>query len=341
MPSDTVLTPAQAAFVCGHISDFQEKEWKISPAGQAGSPRIFVRIREMTGQKRSFILVVWDSRDEDWPRFLNIPREVSSHVSFLPKIFASDSRSGLILEEDLGDRTLHSAVSGSKGSETAIIDAYCRALYALCAWQSLDEKASPTISSRSMDPDTFLWESDYFARRCAVDFCGCSRLLGEQALGNAWESERRALARAAASLPRTFIHRDFQSENILISGAVVRFVDFQGARLGPPAYDVASLLYDPYVDFLNTRLATRLFEYYRSLVLKVKVGQHEFDLCAAQRLMQACGAYGNLSIHKGKTRYREFIPVALDRLKDVMERLPEYPAIQKVVECCRQAVRKS
>jgi hypothetical protein len=57
--------------------------------------------------------------------------------------------------------------------------------------------------------------------------------------------------------------------------------------------------------------------------------------------MQACGAYGNLSIHKGKTRYREFMPVALDRLKNVMERLPEYPAIRKVVDSCRQAVGKT
>ncbi|MBN2188351.1 MAG: phosphotransferase, partial [Chitinispirillaceae bacterium] len=183
---------------------------------------------------------------------------------------------------------------------------------------------------------TFLWESDYFARHCAADFCGRGK-----ALDRAWESERRALGAAAATLPQTFIHRDFQSENILLTGSGVRFVDFQGARLGPPAYDAASLLYDPYVGFLGARLAARLFEYYRSLALRVKSGQHDFDVCAAQRLMQACGAYGNLSMCKGKNKYRQFMPVALDRLNSVLERLPEYPAIKKVVECCRDAVRKS
>ena len=74
--------------------------------------------------------------------------------------------------------------------------------------------------------------------------------------------------------------------------------------------------------------------------MRVKVGQHDFDICAAQRLMQACGAYGNLSIHKGKKKYRQFMPVALDRLNSIVERLPEYPAIKKVVECCRGALKK-
>jgi N-acetylmuramate 1-kinase len=335
LTGESAITSAQTAFIRGHVSGFQRKKWEISPAGQAGSQRVFVRIHEKTGRKRSFVLVVWDSNDEDWPRFLSIPQEVSPHVSFLPEIFASDSRHGLILEEDLGDCTLNSAVKGAKKGETAIIDAYCRVLYALCAWQSLDKKASPTISSRSMDTDTFLWETEYFARRCVVDFCGC-----ERALDRAWESERHVLAAAAASLPKTFIHRDFQSENILVNGSVVKFVDFQGARLGPPAYDVASLLYDPYVDFLGPRRTARLFEYYRSCAPRVSVSRHDFDLCAAQRLMQACGAYGNLSLHKGKVRYRRFMPIALDRLKTVMERLPEYPAIKKVVECCREAAGK-
>jgi aminoglycoside/choline kinase family phosphotransferase len=249
LAGDVTLTPAQAAFVRGHVSGYSEKEWKTTTAGKAGSPRVFVRIRETAGRRRTYILVVWDSKDEDWPRFLNIPREVSPHVSFLPEMYASDPEPGLILEEDLGDRTLNSAVSVAGGGETTIIDAYCRVLYALCAWQSLDVTTSPAIASRSLDAGTFLWETDYFARHCVADFCGCGRTLDRD-----WEGERRALAAAAASLPQTFMHRDFQSENILLTGSGVRFVDFQGARLGPPAYDVASLLYDPYVSFLSARL---------------------------------------------------------------------------------------
>jgi N-acetylmuramate 1-kinase len=333
LANEIVLTPAQHAFVAGHIAEFSEGEWDVSFAGQAASQRYFLRIADRKNASHSFVLVVWDGKDEDWPRFLAIPSDIEPYGSFLPKIYGSDARHGLILEEDLGDQTLHRVVRETPDKSDVVTAMYRRVLAALCVWQSLGPEASVTIASRTMDLETFLWESDYFARRCVVDFCG-----GEHMLTHAWEKERRAMALAAASLPKTFIHRDFQSENIMLLNDQIRFVDFQGARIGPPAYDVASLLYDPYVDFLTGERAASLFDYYCSLDLSVRSTRHDFDLCAAQRLMQACGAYGNLSIHKGKTRYREFMPVALDRLKSVMERLQEYPVIKKVVGYCWEAV---
>src|SRR6185295_11569519 len=57
-----------------------------------------------------------------------------------------------------------------------------------------------------------------------------------------------ALAREAAAPPRVLCHRDFHSRNLLVQGDRLRLVDFQDARLGPVAYDLASLLRDSYVD---------------------------------------------------------------------------------------------
>jgi aminoglycoside/choline kinase family phosphotransferase len=333
--SEIVLTSEQRAFIARHIADYSELNWDISLAGRAGSARTFMRIREMVGRQRAFILVVWDAGDEDWQRFIAIAAEVAPQAPFLPRIHAWDAKSGLILEEDVGTTTLRRFVDESADKEKTVEEMYCRVLDELCVWQSLDIKASPAVASRVMDRETLLGETGYFAEHCVGAACGCGR-----ALNGAWESERQALAAAAAALPVTFLHRDFQSENILLTKNGIRFVDFQGARLGPPAYDVASLLFDPYVSFLTVECADRLFEYYRSLELPVKVGRRDFDLCAAQRLMQACGAYGNLSFNKGKKRYRKFIPLALDRLTNVIERLPEYPEIKKVVACCREAAGK-
>ncbi|MBN1128862.1 MAG: phosphotransferase [Chitinispirillaceae bacterium] len=329
MAPDVDLTPAQRSFLAEHLAGFHEGRWHVSLAGQAGSQRLFYRVSNPENKEPSYILIVWDGSDEDWPRFLAIPAELSDHLDVFPRLFFSDARHGLILEQDLGTETLRTYGDRHANDPDALDAIYRKTLDLLARWQKLDTRLSATISSRSLDFETFMWETDYFARRCVIDFCGQERLLTV-----AWEKERTALAAEAAALPSCFVHRDFQSENIMIAGSGLRLVDFQGARLGPPAYDVASLLYDPYVSALTPGTIDRLFLHYGTLPAPLRVDRRSFGICAAQRLMQALGAYGNLSIHQGKTRYREYVPIAFKRLQNVLDRLEAFPAIRAVVDRC-------
>src|SRR6202012_3566808 len=68
-----------------------------------------------------------------------------------------------------------------------------------------------------------------------------------------------------AALPRCFVHRDFQSQNIVIKDEAACFIDFQGMRPGLPQYDLASLFYDPYVG-LPAAERSALLDYYLSEV---------------------------------------------------------------------------
>ncbi len=325
------LTPAQKDFIKSSITDIKLSEWNVELAGQAASQRRFVRISK---KEESFILVEWDSRDEDWPRFLTIQNEISHLVPFLPEIYANDPRHGLILEEDLGTLTLKQFCLENAGNSSLVEQMYRNVIDALFEWQMVNPQASTIISSRAMDLDIFLWESAYFARHCATEFFGKENFLTSE-----WEEERHRMARLASELKRTCMHRDFQSENVLIHKEKVRFVDYQGARLGPPQYDAASLLYDPYIPFLDLKSSSDLLDYF---IAKWggNIDQHSFFICSAQRLMQALGAYGNLTLHKGKPRYREFIPTALTRLSSVFEHLPDFPVMRNVVEKCRESLEE-
>jgi aminoglycoside/choline kinase family phosphotransferase len=326
------LTPSQEGFLKKAIPSFNEASWAITAAGRAGSDRRFVRVKSRRANK-SYVLIIWDNADHDWERFLSVQRDLSPVCTFLPGIFAADGSLGLILEEDLGALTLKKYCAG-RAAASSIEEKYKSVLDALVQWQRIPFLSCATIAARDMDVEMFLWESDYFTTHCVREYFGLESLVTP-----AWEKERRRIAQEAAAFPRVCIHRDFQSENIMLKNGRVRFVDYQGARRGPAAYDLASLLYDPYVPRLTPALCNRLFEYYLS-ISPAGVTAYSFGICSLQRLMQALGAYANLSIHKGKEWYREYIPIALHRLHSVAKSHSAFPELQKMAGACLNACGK-
>jgi hypothetical protein len=332
-PDAVQLTPAQAEFLKEAIPSFDPASWAVTPAGHAGSDRTFIRIQSVT-TKESYILIIWDSSDNDWTRFISIQRDVSPVLPLLPGIFASNDGHGLILEEDLGALTLKKYCTSGEATDASLEIIYRKVLDALVQWQEMGAGVSSTIASRDMDIEMFLWESDYFTMHCVREYFGLDRLIT-----SAWKKERQQIAAEAAGFPKVCIHRDFQSENIMLRDGRIRFVDYQGARRGPAAYDVASLLLDPYVARLTPTLSTLLLTYYLSIA-PGRVNDRSFKICALQRLMQALGAYANLSIHKGKDWYREYIPVALSRLEQMADGQASFPVLQEIVRTCREVCKK-
>lgn len=333
MEHEVTLSPVQIDFICQALPGVDLESLQAEIAGSAASQRLFTRLH---WNGKTFILVEWDSADEDWPRFLSIAQSREATSMLLPEIYAEDATHGLILEEDLGAITLRKFCEQHTTGISGIIDAYQQVIDALRIWQQPQVAAHPVIAAREMDAATFLWETDYFARFCVKDFCGEEKYLSQE-----WEQERTQLAHECALLTKTAMHRDFQSENILMLDERIRFVDFQGARLGPGEYDLASLLCDPYIPQLDKQICQELYRYAFKIPGSNGTTSRAFLICAMQRLMQALGAYGNLSLHKGKPRYKRYIPVAIGRLVDVVESLDDYPSIRRVVEACALKVESS
>ena len=127
-------------------------------------------------------------------------------------------------------------------------DLYDSALEQIAKLHSLPTSAADEIRSElppEFDAPLYLWEQQYFFENCLGRvFRGRS--------GPALSSYRRLpvlkeIAERLASLPRVLVHRDFQSQNIIIRNGHAYLIDFQGMRPGLSEYDLASLLFDPYV----------------------------------------------------------------------------------------------
>src|SRR3954454_18197537 len=145
----------------------------------------------------------------------------------------------------------------------------------------------------------------------------------------------REMAESLAALPRVLVHRDFQSQNIIVRNGLAYLIDFQGMRPGLPEYDVASLLYDPYVDLSDLariELATYYIERQKEFGWDLESRVAEvLPLCAIQRLMEALGASGFLGLVKKHHSFLQHIPAALNPLSTLVSRQAGLEPLAEVV----------
>ncbi len=257
----------------------------------------------------------------------------------VPKVLGHDRRNRIILFEDVGDVHLHSMVVGRQ-SFADVQSYYFQAVDGLLKLQvdgikSFDSRCC--WDTPKYDMELMLQrESGYFLQAFCKDYLG--KIVDEPGLNQEFVS----LARSAAKERSDFLlHRDFQSRNLMVHDSRVRIIDFQGARLGPLAYDLASLLIDPYAS-LSSEEQKLVFDYYAQQAARLMNDfdpdqfRRGYDFLALQRNLQILGAFAFLSQHKGKSFFEQYImPAALSllqRLQIVDDRFPRLTCL--VEEIC-------
>jgi N-acetylmuramate 1-kinase len=297
-----------------HFPRFNVDEIKITPIEKGGSDRRFYRVR--CSSEQSLILVKYDLGREENRHYVEIAQFLEAHEIRAPRIYYHDAAEGLIWLEDLGESDLFSYRSESWLVRRAF---YESALDDIRKLHDLPE--SVCVEMRQHLPAEFnaalyLWEQNYFFENCLGR---CFKIDNERIANLASSPVLHEIAEGLAQRPRVLVHRDFQSQNILLRNGQAYLIDFQGMRPGLAQYDLASLLYDPYVDLTGPE-RDELLEHYCG-------GMPDGDfletlrLCALQRLMQALGAYGFLGLVRGHKHFLQHIPKAVSSLCEVVAKI--------------------
>jgi hypothetical protein len=146
----------------------------------------------------------------------------------------------------------------------------------------------------------------------------------------------RGIAERLGNRPRVLVHRDFQSQNIIIRNAQAHLIDFQGMRPGLAEYDLASLLFDPYVSLSRAECEELLAAYEAKRNAALSPGSAQFReifcLCGVQRLMQALGAYGFLGLVKGNKAFLNHIPAAMASLRSLVSEIDDLKQLCVVLD---------
>jgi len=303
-----------------HFPRFDVGEIKITPIEKGGSDRKFYRVR--CSAEQTLILVKYNLEREENRHYVEIAEFLEAHNIRAPKIYFHDPAEGLIWLEDLGERDLFSYRGESWLARRAF---YESALDEIAKLHRLPEPVCIEMRQRlpaEFNAALYAWEQKYFFENCLkryfkIDNVKLTALATLPALNE--------IAERLARLPRVLVHRDFQSQNIIIRNGQAHLIDFQGMRPGLAEYDLASLFFDPYVDLPNEERAELIEHYQHRQIENGWSIRADFDetlrLCAMQRLMQALGAYGFLGLVKGHKSFLQHVPKAIDSLRDVVAKV--------------------
>ena len=298
--------------------------------GLGGSDRRYFRLQHAG---RTAVLMECRREDPDFERHLAYTGSFVRHGVPVPALLAVDGTSKRALFEDLGDTSLYAYLQLPHDARR-IEDAYRDVLKSLVAihavaTEHVDE--CPLLQARIFDYNYLRWETTYFLDRFVVGLR--KRPVDDR---SAVDAELHRLAQRVDGYARGIIHRDFQCQNIMIHAGAPRIIDYQGARMAPPAYDIASILWDPYYR-LDDRVRERLLAYYLGEMsahrpsFDEKTFRESLVACRLQRHMQALGAYGFLAAVKGKRYFLKHVPEALTLLREDLAEAPqEFPELVRL-----------
>jgi len=310
----------------------------LFPFEGRGSDRTFFRLK--WNQKNSAILIHYDPKRVENTCYADIATFLSEIDVPVPRLICHDPAGCLIIVEDLGDTDLWSFRNAPWETRRAL---YQKTLSVMDKLHSIPEKKFPRGHLRLMDgfgPDLYRWERNYFRDHFVRDVC---RIELEPSYERELEAELSGMAGRLEGTRRSLVHRDLQSQNVMIRNGEPFLIDFQGMRFGSSFYDLGSLLCDPYVHF-SDRERQELLSFYYELSkrgLDWATFQTYFWEASAQRLMQALGAYGFLGLKKGLKAFLDHIPDGLHNLQLAAAQAASLPRLLDLSLACRSAIRKN
>ncbi len=323
---------------------------EISPLEGRGSDRTFFRLK--WNRKDSAILIHYDPKRIENTYYADIAAFLCDINVPAPRLIHHDPTGCLIMMEDLGDTDLWSLRNNPWETRR---DLYQKTLTIAHRLHSFPEKDFPSGRVRLMSgfgPDLYRWERDYFRDYFVRDVCGIEL---EPSFQRELEAELSSLATRLAGTMRCLVHRDLQSQNVMVRDGEPFLIDFQGMRFGSPFYDLGSLLCDPYLSFSGGEQIELLSFYYGlwnptgGILDKVEGSKWDFDWdtfqrtfweASAQRLMQALGAYGFLGLKKGFRAFLQHIPAGLSNLRLAASHGPFLPRLGELCMACQRAIEQ-
>ncbi len=326
---------------------FNEEVKEIVSLKGDGSDRSLFRLKN---DNRSVIGVMGKNKKEN-KAFLEFSKTFKNNDIKVPEIYLEDLDNNVYIEEDLGDDTLYSWMSGireQEGFSERIIGMYKKVIAELPriqieAGKNIDY--SLCYQHVEFGKESMMWDMHYFKWNFLNIF------YKSDIQNDKLEEEFNKLTDFLLEERKDFfLFRDFQSRNVMIKDDEPYFIDYQSGRKGALQYDLASMLYDSKANIPQEHREEFIDEYIKIANEIHKIDSERFKKYfygfACIRIMQALGAYGFLGSVKNKPHFLGNIPFAISNLEIILDKfsfLQELPELKNIIQnlCLDKTLRQT
>ena len=299
---------SRAATIAGFLAQHGYADALAAPLAQDASFRRYLRL---TGGPRPAVLMDAPPPEDVVP-FLRIAAHLAGLGLSVPDIVGADAAVGLVLEEDLGDdlypTLLDDTHPRNHPATTLILQLFDAAIDVLAVMhRAVPPPGLPPWDASAMRQTAlgtlldWWWPAMFGAYPPDTARAEFSAALTD------------LLAPVAAG-PQGFVHRDFFAGNLLWLPARdglrrVGVIDFQGASIGHPAYDLVSLLQDARRVIPTAIEAHAVARYLDTRPeLDAPAFRTAYAACAAQRHLRVAGQWVRLARRDNRPAYLAYGP---------------------------------
>ncbi|MFA8450157.1 MAG: phosphotransferase [Bacteroidales bacterium] len=311
-----------------HISALQElfynalsMQWdSIDRLPASGSDRIYFRIRY---KQNKSLLGVYNPHIAENRCFIEYAQHFSEKNLNTPCIIAVDASSLYYLVEDISSVDLFSSLTYANKNKDWNIQTLSLIKDSLRALVNIQIEGDKGLNYKvaypvpEFDIRSVKWDFNYF-KYYLLKPKGIS--FDELQLEKDFETFAQWLT---TNHIEAFMFRDFQSRNVLIKESKPYFIDFQGGRKGPVAYDLVSFLWQVSAN-IPASIKEELIDFYLvELGRKVDIDTHDFKSklpgFVIFRLMQVMGAYGYRGLYERKPHFLKSLQPSFCALNDFLQ----------------------
>lgn len=311
-------------------NSFEEGDFKIIKLAGDASLRKYYRLFE--GNK-SFVLMLTEPFDAAKNDFLLVQAHLEKCKVPVPKVIGVTGEKGAILLEDLGDRTMLHAL-GDKDGPDRETEHFKNALNLLVEFHSKTKTNPKTVPGYNLafDEEKLMWEVDFTLEHLFGSYL--KRNIPTKEFTIIRESFVDICKRLAAE-PRVFTHRDYHSRNIMMNQGKMICIDFQDARMGLRAYDLASILRDSYYQLSEEKVYELVDHYIAAISKHEKLDRkhfvESFDLMSIQRNFKAIGSFTSFYGKRNDSMYIRFVGNTFENIRRNLRKFPEYSELGRLL----------